>query len=531
MWFLRETIFGELVEYFSGGTRQVDVEKLGVCTDNSNVELSSCPDSSFDDEKTNQVNSEGLIIVTWDGEDDPENPKNWPLWAKLVVTFDVCFLTFAVYMGSAIFTPGIQEIRETMHVGTVPVILGLTLFVEGYAVGPLIFSPLSEVPQIGRQKIYVLSLIVFICLQIPTALGSSLGVLLPMRFLAGVFGSPALSTGGASLADIWQPWLYPYFMCFWSLGAVGGPVLGPLLGAAMVVAKSWRWQFWLLMMISALVLVIITFFMPETSEWHLLYKRAKRLRELTGNPNYKTEAEIASSQLSKGQFAKQILVRPIILCVSEPIVLSLTIYIGLVYSILYLWFEAFPILFTTVYHFTTIENGLVYMGILVGSVLTVAFYFIYLRKVMIPKFVENKGKFPAEEILIISFPAAFFIPISLFWFGWTGRESVHWIVPIVGTLFYASGSFLLFQSMFQYLAAAYPKYVASVFAGNALFRSSMAAASPPYARAMFNNTGPSYAPVGWGSTILGVISCIMIPIPFLIYKWGLKLRSRSKYAT
>lgn len=221
MWFLRETIFGELVEYFSGGTRQVDVEKLGVCTDNSNVELSSCPDSSFDDEKTNQVNSEGLIIVTWDGEDDPENPKNWPLWAKLVVTFDVCFLTFAVYMGSAIFTPGIQEIRETMHVGTVPVILGLTLFVEGYAVGPLIFSPLSEVPQIGRQKIYVLSLIVFICLQIPTALGSSLGVLLPMRFLAGVFGSPALSTGGASLADIWQPWLYPYFMCFWSLGAVG----------------------------------------------------------------------------------------------------------------------------------------------------------------------------------------------------------------------------------------------------------------------------------------------------------------------
>lgn len=531
MGFLRETVFGELVEYVSHNSNDNDLEKLRVWKDISKVDSNDSCSSESGDLKIHEVNSEGHIIVRWDDANDPDNPLNWPLWAKLVVTFDICFLTFAVYVGSAIFTPGISEMQETMHVGTVPVVLGLTLFVLGYAIGPLILSPLSEIPQVGRQKIYVLSLLVFVCLQIPTALGSSLGVLLPMRFLAGFFGSPALATGGATLADIWQPWLLPYFMCFWAIGAIGGPVLGPLLGGAMVVAESWRWQFWLLMMISGFALIVIFFFMPETSEWHILYKRAKRFRKITGNENYRTEAELASSHLSVAQLAKETIIRPIILSISEPIVLSLNIYIGLIYSILYLWFEAFPILFTSVYHFTIIENGLVYLGILVGALITLACYFVFLYKVMIPAFMASGGDFAPEGVLVISFPATFFIPICLFWFGWSGRESVHWIVPIVSTLFYASGAFLMFQSMFQYLAASYPKYVASVFAGNDLFRSAMAASFPLFARAMFNNTGPSYAPVAWGSTILGIVACLMIPIPFVLHKWGLKLRSRSKYAS
>ncbi|EPX70746.1 spermine family transmembrane transporter Caf5 [Schizosaccharomyces octosporus yFS286] len=520
MSFLRYTFFGDIICSLNSRKKDNKDEDELTKVESQNTARNKEEDT---DEKD--------IIVSWNGEKDPENPKNWPLAVKSLVTLQICLLTFSVYIGSAIFTPGEFEMMQVMHVGQVPITLGLTMFVCGYAVGPLLFSPLSELPQVGRLRIYLGTLLVFICLQIPTALGNGLGVLLPMRFFAGFFGSPALATGGATLADIWQPWLLPYFICTWSIGAVAGPVLGPLLGAAMVVAKDWRWQFWFLMILCAFSFLFLLFFMPETSESYFLYRRAKKLREDRNDPRYTTEGEISNRETTLSRLALETLWRPVQLSIAEPIVLSLNVYIGLIYAILYLWFEAFPITFQEVYHFTLVELGLTYMGFMVGVFIALVFYCLALYKFAMPKYKATNGKLPPEELLKFDFPATVCFPICLFWFGWTSRASVHWMAPIASTVFYSIGAFVMFQSTFQYLAACYPNHVASIFAGNDLFRSGMAAAFPLFARAMFHNTGPSYAPVGWGCTILGVISCIMIPIPFVLYKLGTILRSKSKFAT
>lgn len=113
---------------------------------------------------------------------------------KLFVTFEICLLTFSVYIGSAIFTPGVPEVMQEFHISVVATTLGLTLFVAGYGLGPLLWSPMSEVPQIGRNPIYIATLVVFVALQVPTALAGNLGTLLAFRFLTGFFGSPALAT-------------------------------------------------------------------------------------------------------------------------------------------------------------------------------------------------------------------------------------------------------------------------------------------------------------------------------------------------
>ena len=90
-------------------------------------------------------------------------------------------------------------------------------------------------------RIYIITLLLFVLLQIPTALAPNTATLLAMRFLAGFVASPALATGGASLQDIYPPWKVPYAISIWAVGAVAGPVAGPLVGAAMVLAESWRW--------------------------------------------------------------------------------------------------------------------------------------------------------------------------------------------------------------------------------------------------------------------------------------------------
>jgi hypothetical protein len=84
-----------------------------------------------------------------------QNPRNWSRPKKFFVTFEICFLTFSVYIGSAIYTPGLMDVMSEFGVAQVPATLGLTLYVAGYGLGPVIWSPMSEIPQIGRLWVYI----------------------------------------------------------------------------------------------------------------------------------------------------------------------------------------------------------------------------------------------------------------------------------------------------------------------------------------------------------------------------------------
>lgn len=165
-------------------------------------------------------------IVDWYGPDDPENPQNWSTFKKVWVTFEICLLTFSVYIGSSIYTPGIPEISEEFGVSPVAATLGLTLFVLGYGVGPMLWSPMSEIPQTGRGPIYIGTLALFVVLQLPVALATNFGMLLAFRFITGFVGSPALATGGATIQDIYNPKKRTYGLALWGVGAVCGPVMG-----------------------------------------------------------------------------------------------------------------------------------------------------------------------------------------------------------------------------------------------------------------------------------------------------------------
>jgi len=169
-------------------------------------------------------------------------------------------------------------------------------------------------------------------------------------------------------------------------------------------------------------------------------------------------------------------------------------------------------------------EGLAFIGILIGAFVVIGPFVWYYKVYMEPLFDEN-GNIKPEYRLRPSFVGAFFIPLCLFWFGWSARPSVHWIMPIIGSSFFTIGAFLMFMSVLSYLGDAYPEYVASVYAGNDLVRSTFGAGFPLFATGMYHNLG-----VGWASSLLGFLSIAFIPIPFLLYKYGEGLRMRSKMA-
>ena len=148
--------------------------------------------------------ADGTILVDWYTTDDPENPQNWSQGKKAATASQICLYTLAFYMGSAIYTPSAPYLQEIYGVGLEVTSLGLSLYVLAYGLGPLLFSPLSEIPSIGRNPPYIFSFGIFVILCIPTALVDNIAGLLVLRFLQGFFGSPCLATGGASLQDIYS---------------------------------------------------------------------------------------------------------------------------------------------------------------------------------------------------------------------------------------------------------------------------------------------------------------------------------------
>jgi len=218
------------------------------------------------------------------------------------------------------------------------------------------------------------------------------------------------------------------------------------------------------------------------------------------------------------------LLKPITLMFKEPIVFLLNLYIALIYGLLYIWFESFPLVFSGLYGFNLGLEGVAFLGILVGTFIAVIVLFAWNYYYLEKQFDDN-GNIAPEKRLIPAMVGCFFVPICLFWFGWTSRSDVHWIVPIIGSGCFGIAAFTLFQAVLPYLSDAYPDSVASVLAGNDLMRSSFGAGFPLFANAMYQKLG-----INWASSLLGFLGIAFIPIPFVLYKWGKQIRQKSKLA-
>lgn len=485
--------------------------------------------SSVSIEGEKYLNQDFQTILNWNGPNDAENPYNWPLYQKAFFILEIAALTTIVYMGAAIYTPGIDQIMDEFNISQTVATLPLSLFVIGYGIGPLMFSPMSENPVIGRTSVYILTLFIFSVLQIPIALARDIYSLSILRFISGIFASPCLATGPASIGDIVSLPYIPTGLSLWSISVMCGPSLGPLVGSILIVRTNWRWTFGILLLTSGVMLIVLGLFLPETYGKTLLYRKAQRLRALTGNENITSEGEIENKRLTIYGLIKESLWRPIEISIFEPMVLSINLYLSLAYSIVYLWFEAFPIFFQGFRGFSVIELGFTYFSIVVGGLLGAFLYIPVSQKTFTNNMLANKEMTP--EVFI---PSAIFgsctMPIGLFIFGWTATAEIHWIFPLLGATLFSFGCFFIFQALYSYLSMSFWRFLASVFAGNDLFRSVMAGCFPLFARPLYKVHFIKDYPVAIGSTILGAMCVVMILIPITFYSKGPKFRASSKYS-
>jgi DHA1 family multidrug resistance protein-like MFS transporter len=126
-------------------------------------------------------------VVDFVGDDDVLHAMNWPFRKKFATGFMLGFTTLTASFGSAIFSTATRAIQDQFHVGSVVATLGTSLYVLGFATGPLLWAPFSELK--GRRLPIVLASFAFSVFEIACATGKDVQTVLICRFFSGFFGA------------------------------------------------------------------------------------------------------------------------------------------------------------------------------------------------------------------------------------------------------------------------------------------------------------------------------------------------------
>ncbi|KAM0342922.1 hypothetical protein ACHAPU_009126 [Fusarium lateritium] len=454
--------------------------------------------------------------------DDPHNAMLFPKWKKWAFTGLQALATLATTFASSAYSGGINQVIDSFDVSQEVATLGISLYVLGFAFGPLVWAPLSEL--YGRRKIIFLTFMATTVFSAGAAGAGSISALLVLRFLSGSIGSAPFSNAPAVIADMFDKSERGLAMCMFSGAPFLGPAVGPIVGGFLGQAAGWRWLLGLMAAFTGVSWLAVSIIVPETYAPYILRKRAEKLSNITGK-TYISTLDADKPPSSTIHQLKATLTRPWRLLFVEPIVLITSIYISIIYGTMYMCFAAFPIVFQQGRGWNQGIGGLAFTGIVIGVVLSII-SFVFEDKRYARAARRRGSPMLPEDRLPPAMVGSVLIPLGLFWFAWTAFPNVHWIVPIIGTVFFAWGLVLVFMALLNYLIDSYVIFAASVMAANSALRSLFGAAFPLFTRQMYGGLG-----VQWASSIPAFLALACVPFPFLFFRYGKRMRRNCKYAS
>ncbi|KAJ5511935.1 Major facilitator superfamily domain general substrate transporter [Penicillium expansum] len=453
-------------------------------------------------------------------ENSPKNPPNWAFKKKFYNAVVGLFIVLNSGISSALPSNAVPAIMQDFHEsGGQQKVLPTAVFLIGYVVGPLLFSPLSET--IGRKPVLLWSFTVFVLATLGCALAPNWSSLLVFRTICGLAGAAPQTVVGGIYADL-------FFdlrsrgraMAMYMSACSFGPILGPIISGCSV-KYGWRWTFRIDLILTGITWLALLF-TSETFGPALLKRQAAKLRKDSNSNRYFSRQEL---NLDSRFTPMEIITRPITMLFFEPIITSTSIYIALAYSLVFFYFQAYPIIFGGVYNFTVEQTSLTYIPIGVGAASSgfVALYYdmIYEKAKKLNKVWTSSPEYHRLPMSCIAGPC---LTISMFWLAWTAKPTMHWAAPVMSGFIFGFGFQTIFISLLTYVTDAYKIYSASALAASVIVRSIAGALFPLAAEPLYKSFG-----VSWATSLIGFISLACIPIPFALMHWGSWIRERSPF--
>ncbi|KAK4050475.1 hypothetical protein OIO90_005058 [Microbotryomycetes sp. JL221] len=472
--------------------------------------------TSHNSAQTGSAVPNDVIWVEWDGPDDPANPFNWSSRKKwTIASIGICFCSLVSVSVSGYSIAVGSVIRELETTKTLA-LLGIWAFTIMFGAAPLVLAPFSET--YGRSGIYIASAIVFTLFFIPQALAQNIETMIIARFISGIAGSSAVSLVGGSISDCFRASDLGFPMALFTAAAFASTGLGPIMFGYVEEKRGFRLIQWIMFAMSGAFTLAMFFVLRETRASVLLSRKAARLRKETGDDRYQAAADFERGSIR--QMMRTSLLRPIRMLFSEIVLIAITLTISFGWALLYILLVAIPLVFEGVYNFTIGQAGLAFASQVIGSGLGLVID--HFCDKLYRKHVDRRGP---EARLYQAMVGGCMIPVGAAIFSFTSYPHIHWIAPAIGVCILYSGMFLVYLTCFSYLADAYSLYASSALSAMSFARNLVGSVCPLFTPAMYNKMGIQ----GAGGLCTG-LAVILMFIPFILYRHGLRLRERSPFA-
>ncbi|KAF8621893.1 hypothetical protein AX15_007445 [Amanita polypyramis BW_CC] len=474
--------------------------------------ISGRPQLDISNEK---LDEEGPIYVEF-AEGDRRNPDNYSNREKWIITAIGCILTFVSSSTASSYNMGISTMIRELNCSRILAITGFSVYPLGFAIFPLITASLSE--EFGRRPLYIASQFILIIMYAMVGFAKNIQTVILGRLIQGAAGSAGSTMVGGTIADIWSPKERGIPMAIFTLVAVGGSGVGPIIGGWIEMRLGWRWIQWIQMAYCS-VPVILVFFMKETRSEVLLVPLAKEVRKKTGDNRYRARAED-----KRGSLPALIITsctRPVYLLFTEPVVMAFSLWIGFSWGVTFSFLSVIVLVFQDLYDFNIGDAGTMYVSLVIGTILGLITGFY--QETLYRKNVAKRGP---EARLYTACMAGVLLPVGLFIFSWTALRHVQWIGANFGIAIFMWATYIIYSTVFSYLSDCYGPWASSAAAGQSLLRNLMATVFPLFSRQMFLKLD-----FKWAGTLFACVGLLLMPIPFVLFFWGPAIRERSKAAS
>ncbi|XBW35429.1 hypothetical protein QEN19_000995 [Hanseniaspora menglaensis] len=234
------------------------------------------------------------------------------LYPESVKAFLVVVCAVAAFIGpfqSSLIFPALSSIQEEYHTNATKTNISVGVYLLALGIFPIYHSSISELH--GKRNVYVISftMLFIFCLLLCLAC-NSINAFIILRFFCGVFSSSVQALGAGTLADLYKPEKRGSMFGIFYLGTVMAPLLAPIVGALLVNSFNWKSTQWFILIFSAVVLIFLIVFLPETSTSfknkkntlkYLIHEKQmhKSNHEFETNTSELQETETISSKLEK----------------------------------------------------------------------------------------------------------------------------------------------------------------------------------------------------------------------------------------
>ncbi|KAJ1922891.1 hypothetical protein IWQ60_006227 [Tieghemiomyces parasiticus] len=304
-------------------------------------------------EGVDDVDAQSVLSRSIGDETDDDRPVVYTVFGPRKKAFIVVILSLAgvlAPLSSSMYLPALQTIEDELETTATMVSLTITVYMLGLGVAPLFWASISDV--FGRRLVYMASFVVFILACVGNAMSNSIGMLLGMRVIQSCGASSVIAVGAGSICDLYETKRRGRALGFFFLGALIGPVIGPIIGGYVTSSIGWRWTFWILAIFGGIVLLLITFVLPETHRRIVAEKYQARMVNLPLKPTTWVVNPLLPLYYLK-----------------YPYVALTIINISILYGALYAMSTSMPANYSDVYGLSTDEVGLTFLAMGVGNIL------------------------------------------------------------------------------------------------------------------------------------------------------------------